>query len=76
MPVYVSVLHADSIVTNGNVHMFLQGGHQSLSILGAVLGLLVTLTAAAVLVVLAVLALRWWKRRRQMKLMRMDVIAM
>ena len=55
--------------------MLLQG--QSLSILGAVLGLLVTFTAASVLLVLAVLALRWWrKRRRQMKLMRMDIIAM
>ena len=56
-----------------------QGGHQSLSenvTLVAALGALVTLTAAAVLVVLAVLALRWWKKRRQMRLMQMDVIAM
>jgi len=47
-----------------------------LSILGAVLGLLVALTAASVLLVLAVLGLRWWKKRRQIKLMQMDIITM
>ena len=56
--------------------MLLQGGPQSLSTIGAVLGLLVIITAAAVLLVLAVLGLRRWKKRRQMKLMQMDVMAM
>lgn len=50
-----------------------KGEHQ---ILGAVLGVLVALVAAAVLVVLAVLGLQWWKKGRKFKEMKMDVIAM